>query len=374
MNIFLNSMVNASGTLGLKQIIARVIPLSETYKRERPKMITDEVLAVLVHEGLAFTTSPDPFEAVKQIRNAGKRVAILPLEHMKYRIISDIIVKDVYPENYLNMDSSPVVRRAIELSKNYAGVANKEWHLPKDVSIDRMTDRLAESIGMYPYFLQRAAAELNIGQPPLGFYWTGNDKRVRFTTWMRCINGHENYLRFKKGEYLMTLPEILYAHSAQITVASQSRPGDENTYTILRMPITSEKDEKQYSEWRKLSVVGDVPDDIWRAKAHLKRDTENILISSCVITGYDGVADRLLRNHELGAGIEMQVNPFPMLTPYGAELVRLLREQTIVGKRGLNMTDMDFLIGADTVTRDYGTSNYDNNFVNWRRGPTVKVK
>ncbi len=374
MIVFPDSMRLASGSLGLKEIVGRVLPKSTKYRKlsNRPKAITDDVLAVLVHEGLAYTVSTDPFEAVKQIRKAGKRIAILPLEHRKYKTLSDKVVKDVSPKNYLNMNSAPVVRRAVELSRQEADRVGREWAIPSGVSTSTITDKLVKATGMYPYFLQRAAAELRIDNPPIGYYWTGNDNRVRFTTWMRCVNGHENYLKSIKGQYYLELPKTLYAESAEIIVGSQSRPGDKNKFTMLRLPITSEENEKQYSEWMRFSVVGDVPDDIWRAKVHKQRDTENILMSSCVVSAYDGVNRRLRDKHELGVGIEIQINPFPILTANGAELVKLLKEQTLVGKRGLNMTEMDYLIGADTIGRQANTSNYDNNFVNWRAPPTSR--
>lgn len=359
-------MSEASGALGLKEIVARVIPYSKTFKGNPPQRITDEVLTTLINENLAFTTSSDPFEAVSQIRKAGNKIAILPLEFRIDKEMSDKIVKDISPENYLNMDSVPVVRKAVEFSRDFAEMAKKPWSLPSGMSIEqieRMTDYIAESTGMYPYFQQKAAVDLRSGRPPIGFYWTGNDKRVRATTWMRCINGHEDYQKYKKEKFSLQLADKIYADTIQVVVKSQSNPRGTYKFNILRLPISKPGDRKQYSEWRKISVVGDVPDEIYRGKLHKKRGTENIFFCSYCISGYDAIADRLYRNKERGDDMQIQVNPFPILTKNGAELVRLLREQTIVGRHSLNMTVMDYLIGADTVN-----NKYDYNFVNWRRG------
>lgn len=361
-------MKDASGTLGLNGILAKIIPYSKKFKKQPPKRITDDVLAALIDEGLSFTASSDPFEAVKQIRNVGQGVVLLPLEYRIGPEMGNRIVKDICPTNYLNMDSVPVVREAVRLSRDFACMAKREWHLPSSMStgsIERMTDQLAESTGMYPYFQQKAAVNLRSGNPPIGFYWTGNDKRVRATTWMRCINAHEYYQKHKKGQLYLELADKIYAHSVEVTVRSQSNPNRLYKFFMLRLPIFEKTDRKLHSEWRKISVTGNVPDEIWRGKMHLKRETENIFFGSYFIFAYDALADRLMRGHELGTGVEVQVNPFPILTPYGAELVRLLREQTIIGKRGLNMTEMDYLIGADTITN---SKRYDGNFVNWRRG------
>ncbi len=357
-------MDEPSGTLGLRKIIEKSISHSNRFK-EMPKKITDDVISVLIDEGLAFTADTDPYKAAKNIREADNKIVVLPLEHRITREKSNQIIKDVNPENYLYVDSIPVIKDALILSKDFAKLAGKEWSLPKDVDVDkvtRLTDKIAEMSGMYPYFQVKAAFGNRKGNPPIGFYWVGNDGRPRVVTWMRSIRGHEHFADYRTGEFLLELDKKFYGKTMKFTAPSQSNPKKSYDFWIKYLPIFSSGDRKQHSYWRKLSTTDNNPDAGYRGKAHEKRETECIFFTVYAISGYDSAAVRLRKDHELGKDKEIQVNPFPQLTGKGKVLLKILREQTIIGKRGLNVTEMDYLIGADTVN-----NNYDYNFVNWTR-------
>lgn len=358
------SMKESSGTLGAREIIKRVVPYSKRFN-EVPKKITDDTLAILIDEGLASTASPDPHVATRQAREAGKRVVILPLEHRIPREKGDRIVKDVNPKNYLYLDSAPVIRDALRLSKDFAKLAKKRWGLPDGLSIDkvtRLTDQISEMSGMYPYFQIKAAVKNREGKPPLGFYWVARDGRPRVVTWMRSIKGNELFADYNAKRFSVELDKKFYGDTIKVTVQSQSKPRKEYDIWLTYLPIFSSNDREQHSYWRKLESSDRSPDAGYRGKAHKKRGVKSVLFTAYAICGYGAAAVRLRNNHESGFGREIQVNPFPIPTDNGKDLVRILREQTIIGKRGLNMTEMDRLIGADTMN-----VGYDTNFANWTK-------
>ncbi len=355
-------VMEASGSIGLSCIIERTLA-KNNIQTELPTRISDDFLAEMVSQELAFTASSIPKIAAQQIRNAGERMVILPLEHRVARGQSDQLNKKIIPDNYLFLDSRATMPEAIGYAKQFAFIA-KKWNIANsDVSrYASLSDRVAEQTGMYPYFLLKAAVRGRKGEnPPIGFYWRGNDGRPRATTWMRSIRGHELFRDHLKGDYVIELDKEFYGQNMEARVASKS----EDKHHVIRwidLPIFTENDTRQYSAWRKISTVDSTPDSYYRGKAHDKSEPENIFFTAYAIAVYDACARRLKQDHEKGPSREVQVNPFPILTNEGARYVNMLRTQVIVGRRGLNMTEMDRMIGADTIAH-----GYDHNFVNWTK-------
>ncbi|MBD3164043.1 hypothetical protein GF323_02500 [Candidatus Woesearchaeota archaeon] len=319
------------------------------------------MLANLIAEGLAFTASSDISLAAEQIREAEGKLVILPLEHRITSEMSNHIVKSFSDEHYLNLNSAPVIYRAVAISEDIAHYAGKKWNVPKSMCRKSLTDKLCESAMIYPYFLQRAAMDERGYKPAIGFYWTGNDGRKRGTTWMRSARGHDFFRLYKKGEFSINMPDKIYAGQALVAVPSISRK-KEYEIVIQNLPIFENNDIRQHSQWKKLSSYGDNSDAVWRGKMHKKSGYDPVFFSSYFIAVYDAAAEKIMRTHELGQDMEVRINPFPMLTVQGKKFFDYLQNNVIIGRKGLNLTEMDRLIGADTKN-----NGYDFNFVNWRR-------
>jgi hypothetical protein len=361
----------SSGTLGLRKIVAQAIKGSRKF-RSVPKRITPDFLARLVRADYAFTASRHPIGAAEDIRKADGRIVILPLEFRVDKEESDRIVKSATPRNYLNLNSAPVVRDALELARQFAGWGE---HLApsgfKVEDVKRLTDKIAEMSGMYPYFLIRAATERkregvanNRVNPPIGFYWTApNDRRPHVVTWMRAIKGHELFAKYRAGEFPLELGKEIYAKTIKATVPSQSHKGKVYDFWLVELPAYLPHDRKQHSGWRRLETSDNNPDAGFRGLAHRKRKGKSVFFTAYSIAAYDAIAVRIRETREMGARVDVQVNPFPLLTPKGRELVRTLRENTIVAGRGLNVSEMDGMIGIDTA----GLNSFDYNFTNWTR-------
>jgi|ETNmetMinimDraft_2_1059921.scaffolds.fasta_scaffold12516_2 hypothetical protein len=355
-------MKEASGSLGARAIVEKVIPRSKKFD-EMPKQLTDDVIARLIDEELAFTPSSNPYEAAHQLRNAGERVVVLPLEHRIDRDKGNKIIKKVSPRHYLHLDSPNVIQDALVLARDHAEIEGTPWELPDGKSIadiTRMSDKVAQAGGLYPYYQIKAATAQKRTDPPVGMYWVPGDGRPRVITWSRSIKGHELFSQYTQGNFEMELDKEFYGKTMKVTVPSQTKKDKIYDYWILHIPAFGAKDKRQHSEWRKLDVNDRIPDAGYRGQAHQQREAKSVFFTAYAICGYDESARRMRETHELGDGVEIRVNPFPFLTSEGKELLRILREQTIVGRQGLNMTEMDRLIGADTVNR-----SYDRNFANW---------
>ena len=358
-------MAEPSGTLGANEIISRIVPLSRRYRHDPPESVTDVVLANLIDEGLAFTASPDPFQAAQDVREAGERVVILPLEHRIPSEKSNKMVKTVNPDNYLYIDSAPVLRQALRESMDFAAMANKEWGLPEGISIDdvrTLTDRVAQMTGIYPYFQIKSAVSQRQENPPIGFYWVPIDRRPRVITWMRAIKGQELYERYRREDFPLELDKEFYGDTIKCTVPSHSDPDKVYDFWWLDLPISPPGSKEQHSKWRRIEPTDNNPDSGYRGLGHKRRTKKTVFLTAYSICGYIAAGVRLRETEELGPGMLIQVNPVPLMKKQGRELVRRLREQTIVGRRGLNMTEMDYMIGADTLN-----NGYDHNFVNWTR-------
>lgn len=357
-------------SLKAREMVEKVIPYSKRIERI-PKRVTKELLAILAEEGLTVAASPNPYDAAKQIREAGNRIVILPLEHRITQEEGNRIVKAVNPQNYLYLDSARTIEAALELSKDYATKSGKKWSLPgglKPGDISRLTDTVCEMSGMHPYFLIKADLDER-GEdknPAIGFYWIGgfgSDIRPRVVTWMRAINGHDFFREYREGRFPMKLDKAFYGgNNMKFTVPSDSDKKRVYNFWLTHLPIFTKDDRRKHSYWRKLETSDNNPDAGYKGLAQRNREPSSLFFTSYAISGYDAAADRLRKSHELGNGMEIQISPFPMLTKNGEELVRLLGEQTLIGNKPLSMTEKEPLIGADTKNNGYG-----HNFFHWTK-------
>ncbi|MCF7862138.1 hypothetical protein K9M79_07920 [Candidatus Woesearchaeota archaeon] len=348
-------MKEASGAKSAVDIVSGVLKYSQKYN-EAPTAVTQEVIANLMYENLAFTTSTDPRVAAQQIRSAGEKIAILPLEHRITYAHGNKIIKNISGQHYLNLDAAPVLRESVDLADRFAQMAGKEYSRPDEI---RLNDRVMEMTGMYPYFQQKAATNQRKGKPAIGFYWTPQDGRPRFTTWMRCIKGHTLYGMYVGKAFDMELEKKIYADTIRATVPSQTHPDKVYDFWIKHLPIFEPDDRRQHSQWRWLETTDNNPDSGYRAGAHKQRKRSPVLFTSYAVAAFDAIAVRIRHTKECDDR-KIMINPFPQLTPNGREILKRLRNQTLIINKPLNVTEMDRIIGADT-----DVNGYDHNFTNW---------
>src|SRR3989344_1138607 len=368
-------MTGTMDILGPLERVARAITRSAHRQKflPLPKRVTPELIATLIHAGVAFTASSDPYIAAKQVREAGDRLAILPLDHRVSSEESNQVIKDVRAGWYLHIDSAPVVRMALQRSRDFATRLHKGWGLPENRTIDSVThlsDGVLEMSGMYPKFQYAAAFDDAIERkrggtpinPPIGLYWVGPDRKVRAITWMRSVNGHDKYRAARDDRINVTLDKEFYGRdSMSATVESESHLGTFYPLVLGLLPIFRAHDRKQHSSCRAFETTDNDPDARYRGRKDQRRSKKRYFISSNTIMIYDLCAQRLREEHELGQGVEIQINPFPEVRPFGREMIRFMNEQVLIGLGVPNLTETDRIVGADTINQ----GGYFKNFYNW---------
>lgn len=362
-------MPNLTDSMTRREIVQQVIQ-SSIEIRQVPRQINEDVLTTLTKEGLVSTGSSDVFELVKQIDDLQPDQAInVPLEHRVTKEESDWIVKGIYGGHYLNIDSSPVVRAALAEAEDFAGMAGLPFSLPPGYdsgAYNRVTDQLCESAGLFPYFLIKHAVGQRRGEPPIGFYWIPNDGRPRVVTWMRAIRGYEFYLDDIDEEVpsaIILLDKEFYGKNMVVKIAKARKDKKVYTFQLSHLPIFRKGDREMYSYWRRFEGTDyESPDKAYRGVAHDKAAPNMVFTTYHEVGAFFKAGARLRKNHELGEGIEIQVNPIPIENKCMRGFVRKLREQAFIGRNGLNMTEMERIIGARLMLE-----GYDANFFNWSR-------
>jgi len=336
-----------------------------------PKRVDDNVIAALMTEGLMITGSTDISELVEQIDEADeKQIVWVPLEHRIPAEKSNKMIKSANQDHYLYLDSSPVIKEAVELARDFAAMTGKKFILPKSYDIKHrveMTNELARSTGMYAYFLIKSALHQREGEPPIGAYWVPSDNRARAFTWMRAFRGYEIYLDHQDQGNVVTLDKEFYGRRNMRVKSVRSQTDKRKKYgpfDITNMPITTKANTEQYVYWRLMEGTCHAsPDKGYRGCEHSKRRHNLVMWTKQEIGAFYVAAVRLRETQELSEGVEIQVNPFPMSRSNYKEFVRKLREQAPVGRNGLNMTEMDRLIGARLMLSE----NYDHNCAHWTK-------
>jgi len=178
---------------------------------------------------------------------------------------------------------------------------------------------------------------------------------------MRAIRGYEFFLDEKEGSATIELDGEFYGKNMAIKQAKAAKDKGTYRFQLSYLPIFRRGERTLYSYWRKLEGTDyESPDKGYRGVAHDKTGSTPVFTTYHEIGAFFKCGIRLQRDHELGEGIEIWVNPFPIEKPAMAEYVRKLREQAFIGRNGLNMTEMERLIGARLMLQ-----KYDANFFHW---------
>jgi len=361
----LNEMVNTA----LKKV---------NYPKKISKRITHQFLDKLVNEGYVINLSPDPREAAEQIREEQSSDKLLWLsEEHRHDSKTGNRVRKGFGKDYLHFDSAPVVRAAIRMSYLEQLERFDTSLIPRGGNVNRanhLSDWVMQVTALYPYYLIKSAFNVRTDDEnpvsPIGFVYSPNgkaDQKPRITTWMRLIKGHELYMMRGMDDFFIKMEDEVYARTVTFSAPSESDPNLVHLFTLDNLPIFYSDERAQYSHWLRMSVTDNSKDAIYNGRAH--GGANAYWFTSNDIAAFYLVSEQINKKKRRNDGRTVQINPFPLPTKEMKAFVSDLRKRVFVTnvdrqfnetRNALNMTEMDRLIGADTLNR-----GYDANFYNW---------
>ena len=372
----------ASGTIGFRQIVENTVKGTRIAKSLPDRAIPDDYIAQMIRSGYAFTASPNPYEAQAQIAAAPEdRIVILPLEHRAEREHSNRINKTFTSEFFLDLDLADALNNAIESAADFhnSGSTRRVRQVQLiDSTAPKFIARICEEEGLYPKLRIQGAAQsrkqqLEVGRyisPPLGFFFIGSDNILKAVTWKRAIGGLEDHVSHQTAECPIHIGDKIYNGNAVATIGSSSRPKSKYIITYENLPIAHQNDTAQFSGVYAMRIVDSTLDAAYRGRMHGKSGNREVQLwtrNGC--HGFYDIAARLSETNEC-PGKRIYINPLPMLRRDaslgcdGYAFDEKLKTQTVVGRRGLNVTEMDQLIGARVTQEGYW--KVFMNAKNWR--------
>lgn len=372
----------ASGTIGLRAIVEQAVKGKRITKSLPARVVPDDFLAKMTREGYAFTASPNPYEAQAQIAACEPdRVVILPLEHRAEKEHSDMINKTFTSGSFLDLDHADALNNAIILAEQF--YENGPTLRVRQVQLIDSTSpkfiaRICEEQGIYPKWRIMGAAQERKQQvesgrymaPPLGFFFVGPDNIMKVITWKRAIGALDDHLAHQEGACPIQFGDTIYNGNITAEVISASHPRKTYVITYENLPIANQKDRSQFSGVYAMRIVDSTLDAAYRGRMHGKAGTRAVhLWTRNAIHGFYDLASRVTSTNEC-KGKRIYINPFPMLRSDaslscdGATFDEKLKTQVIIGRRGLNVTEMDLQIGARVTQEGYWT--VFRNAKNWR--------
>lgn len=235
---------------------------------------------------------------------------------------------------------------------------------------NRLTRDFLEGHRVWPHYLRRAALEgCDIENPPTGIYWIGTDDRTRVSTFIRETTGAEMEVMRKNGDFSgEVLDRVPYPRSLRVRVSSRTEEGKEYEYTLSVLPMHEKDDPRMFSDWINIFHNSNDPDASYKGLGHEQRTHSPVVWSSSTIFGfYEAMS--YVREHS--DWTQFRANPFAIPNEQMIDFIDNLRLRTIILDRDgedlkgkvLNKSEMDKIIGARTILREY-----DNCWYHWKGG------
>jgi hypothetical protein len=306
----------------------------------------------LINEETIIPFEGDYKEAVETLDNLefGNKFILFPSEFRITNTEANHGIKSL--EDLVKIDSQKVLRTIAKT----------------DVVPSTLTNQFLEDNKVWPYTLIKQAMKYaDIKDPPLGYYWRGEDNRFRATTWVNCVEGA--IMKILKGQgffYSEILDKKPYGRNLRVCVGSRSDDNKKYEFTLSRLPLHKRGDKKQYSDWVNLSHNSPDPDASYKGEEHEKRKFPIVFWSTpAIFSFYEAMSFIKQYPHQK----QFRINPFPIpIDEKSVNFLNKLKYKSLIldneeGKetlRVLTKTEMNKFIGARTTLL-----GYDKNWYHW---------
>ena len=320
---------------------------------ELAERINERAILRLINSGTMIPAGQSYEDAVKAVEGLSFNETRFVLFPSRFRVTkekSDYGIKSL--DDLVKIDSQAVLR-----------AVSGEETVPHE-----LTKEFAERHRIWPYTLIKQAMKTSdLENPPIGYYWVGNDNRVRATTWIRGATAAEMIVMQKTGDfYGEVLDKKPYGRNLRVKVESRTEEGKYFEFTLSRLPMHKRGDLRQFSDWINLSHNSADPDASYRGEEHEKRKNPVVFWSaSTIFSFYEAMA--FVSKHP--GWKQFRINPFSIPTNEEmADYIDNLRLRSLIldendGKLNLevlNKTEIDKMSGARTILR-----GYDNCWHHW---------
>lgn len=309
------------------------------------KVNSDYILGML-NEGNFVFAGNSFFDAVVSVENNRNRNNSVVLFPSRFQVTGERYNRMAKSLEWLvKVDSQPILRSI--------GGQNA----PKELTMSFL-----EQYKIKPETLVRAAMQSeNIENPPIGFYWYGQDNTPRVATWLQSAEASEIMVMHSKKDFVAgkVIDKIPYGRNMRVEVSSRSKLNSYQ-FSLLRMPIfKNQKDPKIYSYWVNMSHTSPDPLSNYMTE-HSQQVLPQCFWSTTAIVGVYLGMSHLNKFHN---PLQFRINPFPI--PVDSEEVDFMDglrlRSLIIAKnkngdkvlRPLNKTEMNRVLGARTIKRGY---------------------
>jgi hypothetical protein len=334
--------------LSKDEIIRQVLP-------EAPKRITNKLILDLWNKKLVELVEDSFEEAAEKISN-GKKVVVLGQKFRIEKEDSDFILKSLW-DRFLKIDSVPNLRRIIEAEEKRTG--------EKIELQPRLSNELSEKLRLWPYTLiKEAVNNSNKEDPPLGFYWVGPDSGARAISWIRSIDAAIlKYLSDKQENIKIGIGKF-YGRNVRVEIKHEN---EKYTVDLTSLSLHYEKDIKQYSTWLKFLIFCNCKDMSYRSRQHDKWVQNIDLFCKHGGAGFFKAIEKSRKEYKIEKGKMIRINPFPLPNESMLNFLDNAANKTLILDsdnylRIPNKTELDQLIGAETVRK-----SYDNGWFHWQK-------
>lgn len=331
-----------------KPTVRKVLSLAGV---DLPERLSSDFLLNLINQEVLIPVGQSYEEAVDKVNGieSGKQVAFFTQRFEVTGVESNRGIKSL--SDLVKIDSRNVLSRISEEAPQ------------------RLTQNFAARYKIWPHTLIKNAMNpntgiVNIENPPIGYYWVGSDRHPKATTWTRATAGAEMKEMKNRGAFnIEVLDKTPYGRNLRVKVRSRTEEGKDYEFTVSRLPISTERDPRQYSMWLDIGHNSSDPDASYRGEEHQQRvQTINLFSASVISAIYEAMT--FVKQHS--SWRQFRINPFPI--PANKEMVdyvdNLRLASLIMRESGeidvLNKTEMDKIIGARIIAREY-----DDCFYHW---------
>jgi hypothetical protein len=328
-----------------KPSVRELFQLSEI---EIPKRITKKYIEKLINEETIIPFKGDYKEAVVTLDNFefSDKFILFPSEFRITNKEANYGIKSL--DELVKIDSQKVLR---DVSKNNGVPAN-------------LTNQFLENNKIWPYTLIKQAMKYaDIKNPPMGYYWKGEDNHFRATTWLNCVEGSEMEIMKRKGDFYGEITDKKpYGRNLRVNVNSRTEEDKTYGFTLSRLPMHKRGDKTQYSNWINLSHNSPDPDASYKGEEHEKRKFPIVFWSSPAIFSFYEAMTFVTQYPGLK---QFRINPFPIPTDEKTiDFVDKLRLKSFIldkeagteTLRVLNKAEINKFIGARTTSLGYDKS------------------
>lgn len=315
---------------------------------EIPKRLSQDYILGLFEKGVLDFSGHTYQEAVSKVESlrGNSRLLMFPSSFRASIRDSNLGIKSL--DDLMKVDSQKVLREIAQ-----------DREVPS-----ALTKEFAESQRILPYHLLEVASKnINVENPPIGFYWVGGNAQVRAVTWLRAIAGAEMEVMKRSGDFRGEVVDRKpYGNNLRVEVNSRTEDEKSYEFSLFRLPMHSSQDLRRYSSWMNISHNSSDPDASYRGGEHNKRANPVILWSSSAVFAFYESMNFISKHPEWK---QFRINPFPIPKDEEAiDFVDNLRlrsfilqenEDGIYKLETLNKTEIEKIIGARTGLKSYGS-------------------